>query len=97
MLQALCFKCFRCFIGMLEVFHMDVTKVDQNVAYVSMVVHVCYKLLFLMFHLFFQTMLQVCLFRCCICFTGMLQVFYLDVAYVLQWIFMCFRVFLQVF
>jgi hypothetical protein len=28
-------------------------------------------------------MLQVCLFRCCICFTHMLQVFYMDVAYVL--------------
>jgi hypothetical protein len=30
-------------------------------------------------------MLQVRLFECCICFTHMLQVFYLDVAYVLQW------------
>jgi hypothetical protein len=29
--------------------------------------------------------LQLCLFGCCICFTHMLQVFYLDVAYVLQW------------
>jgi hypothetical protein len=28
------------------VFHMDVTKVDQDVAYIAMVVHVCCKLLF---------------------------------------------------
>ena len=41
------FKCFRYFIGMLQVFHMDVANV-------AMVVHVCCKLLFLMFHLFFQ-------------------------------------------
>ena len=31
---------------------------------------------------FSRHMLQVCLFECCICFTHMLQVFYLDVAYV---------------
>ena len=40
-----------------------------------------------------RCMLQVCLFGYCICFTHMLQVFYLDVVYVLQWfssIFMCF-------
>ena len=34
---------------------------------------------------FFRRMLRVCLFGCCICFTHMLQSFYLDVAYVLQW------------
>jgi hypothetical protein len=33
---------------------MDVVKVDRDIAYVAMVVHVCCKLLFLMFHLFFQ-------------------------------------------
>jgi hypothetical protein len=43
MLQNTYFKCFRCFIGMLQVFHM-------NVAYVAMVIHVCCKLLFSMFH-----------------------------------------------
>jgi hypothetical protein len=36
------------------VFHMDVTKVDRNVAYVAMVVHVCFKLLFHCFIYFFQ-------------------------------------------
>jgi hypothetical protein len=28
--------------------------------------------------------------RCCICFTHMLQVFHLDIAYVLHWLHMCF-------
>jgi hypothetical protein len=32
---------------------MDVEKVDQDVAYVAMVVHVCCKRLFQMFYLFF--------------------------------------------
>jgi hypothetical protein len=40
---------------MLQVFRMDIAKVDRNVAYVAMAVHVCYKRLFPMFHLFFQT------------------------------------------
>jgi hypothetical protein len=40
---------------MLQVFQMDVTKEDRDAAYVSMVVHVCCKYLFLMFHLCFWT------------------------------------------
>jgi hypothetical protein len=63
------------------VFHCG--KVDRDVAYVVMVVHVCCKLMFSMFHIFFSDV-------CCKCvyldvayvFTHMLQVFYLDVAYV---------------
>ena len=78
-------------------FYTDVAKVDRDIAYVAMVVHVCCKLLFPMFHLFFQSTLQVCLLVCCICFTHMLQVFYLDVAYVLQWFLSVFHMFLQVF
>jgi hypothetical protein len=35
-------------------FHMDVAKVDPDVAYVAMVLHVCCKLLFSMFHRFFR-------------------------------------------
>jgi hypothetical protein len=38
-------------------------------------------------------MLQACLSRCCICFTYILQVFYLDVTYVCN----DFQLFLQVF
>jgi hypothetical protein len=37
------------------VFHANVAKVDQDIAYVAMVVRVCCKLLFLMFRPFFQT------------------------------------------
>jgi len=48
----ICFKCFKCFRG-IQVFHADIAKVDQDVAYVAMVVHVCCKLLFPLFHLFF--------------------------------------------
>ena len=55
---------------MLQVFHMDVYKVDRDVAHVAMVVHVCCKLLFLMFHLFFPDLCYKCV--------------YLDDAYVLQ-------------
>jgi hypothetical protein len=64
-----------------KVFHVDVAKVDRDAAYVAMVVHICCKQLFQMFHLFFRRMLQMCLFGCCICFTHMLEVFYLAVAY----------------
>jgi hypothetical protein len=76
--------CFKCFGRMLQGFRMDVAKEDRDVAYVAMVVHLCCKRLFPMFHFFLKHMLQVCLSGCCICFIHMLQVFYLDVAYVLQ-------------
>ena len=72
---------------------MDVAKVDQDVAYVAMVAHVCCKHLFPMFHLLFRLMLQVCLSRYGICFKHMLQVFYLDVGYICNG----FPVFLSVF
>ena len=79
-------------------FHMDIVKVDPDVAYVAMVVHRSFKLLFLMFYLFFIRMLQVCLFGCCICFTHILQVFYLDVGCVFcNGLFKCFMCFLQMF
>ena len=75
-------------------FHADIAKVYQDVAYVAMVVHVCCKLLFSMFHLF-------CSDACCKCgsldvayvFTHLLQVFYQDVAYVCNG----FQVFFSVF
>jgi hypothetical protein len=46
---------FRYFEYMLQVFRMSVVKVYYNVAYVTIVVHVCYERLFPTFHLFFQT------------------------------------------
>jgi hypothetical protein len=36
------------------VFHMDVAKVNQDVTYVVMVVHICFESLVEMFHLFFK-------------------------------------------
>jgi hypothetical protein len=68
---------------MLQVFYVDVAKVDWDIAYVAMTIHVCCKRLFQMVHLFFRRMLQMCLFGYCICFIHMLQVFYLDIAYAL--------------
>jgi hypothetical protein len=76
------------------VFYLDVTKVYRDVAHVAMATNIYCKC---MFHLFFRCRLQMRLFGCYIFFTHILQVFYLDVAYVLQCLFMCFQVFLQVF
>jgi hypothetical protein len=45
---------FKYFRGMLQVFHTDVAKVDRDIAYVAMVIHVCCKRLSLMFYLFFH-------------------------------------------
>jgi hypothetical protein len=53
------FKCFRCFKGILQVFHIDLVKVDPDVLYFAMVVHVRCKRLFVMFYLFFRCILQV--------------------------------------
>jgi hypothetical protein len=64
---------------MLQVFQMNIAKVDRDVA---MVVHVCCKRSITnVSSVFSRCMLQVCLSRCCICFTHMLHVFCLDVAY----------------
>ena len=71
-------------------FHADVAKVDQDVAYVAMDVHVFCKLLFSMFHLFFQmyaanvfiwmlhmfhTYVASVLSGCCVCFTMVFKCF----------------------
>ena len=69
-------------MGMLQVFHVDVVKVDRNVAYVAMAIHICCKCLFQMFHLFFIRMLQM---------------FYLDVAYVALAIHICCKRMFQMF
>jgi hypothetical protein len=37
------------------VFHVDVAKVDRNIAYIAIVVHVCCKLMLPIFYLFFHT------------------------------------------
>jgi hypothetical protein len=75
---------------MLQVFHVDIAKVERDVAYVAIVVYVCCKRLFLTFHLF-STICCKCVYYLCI--THMMQLFYLDVVYVCN----DFQVFLQVF
>jgi hypothetical protein len=75
-------------------------KVDRDVAHVAMAIHICFKCMFQMFHMFFQTFVLNVSSRCCICFTCMLQVFYLDVVYVcksFQALCKCFIRMLQMF
>ena len=83
-------------------FQMDVAKVDRDVAYIAMVVHVCCNGCTRMLQrsvtnlssVFSGRMLQVCLSGCCICFRHTLHVFYLDVCVWLQWflsVLKCFR------
>jgi len=63
------------------VFQMDVAKVDWDVAYVAMVVHVRCKLLFPMFTSVFLDICCKCVYldvvyvldRCCNCFIWMLH------------------------
>ena len=50
---SVCFKYFKCFKGMLQVFHMNIAKVDRDNAYVAMAIHVCCKRIVEMFHLLF--------------------------------------------
>jgi hypothetical protein len=97
MLQAYVSSVFRCFVCMFQVFHADVAKVNRDVAYVAVIIHICCKVYVPNVSFVFQHMLQVCLSVCCICFTHMMQVFYLDVSYVCNRFFKCFHVFLHVF
>ena len=64
-------------------FLVDIAKVNRDVAYVAMVVYICCKLMFLIFHLFLPDVCCKCIYLdvayithiCCKCF-------YLDVVYV---------------
>jgi hypothetical protein len=49
---------------MLQVFYIDVVKVDRDVAHIVMVIHVCFQYMFQMFHLF-QMYVASVLSRCC--------------------------------
>ena len=72
--------CFECFRGMLQVFQMDVAKVNRDVAYVAMVVHVFRKGMLPMFHVFLDVYRKCVYLNVVYIFTHMMQVFYLDVA-----------------
>jgi hypothetical protein len=80
---------------MFQVFHADVAKVDRDVAYIAMIIHVCCKCLFLMFHLFFRRMLQVYLSGYCICLQLFFKCFYVCFACALGACFECFSSFVH--
>jgi hypothetical protein len=73
------------FIWMLQAFHMDVAKVNLDVAYVLQWLHTCFKC----FHVFCKCF--KCMFASILVFGRMLQVFHLDVTkinlvlHMLQW------------
>jgi hypothetical protein len=77
--------CFKCFICMLQVFYMDVAKVDRDDAYVAMLYTYVASFCSQCFIYFFQIYVASVFIWCYIYFTHILQVFYLSVAYVLQW------------
>jgi hypothetical protein len=52
--------CCKHMFQVFQMLHRYAAKVDRDVVYVAMV-HICCKLLFLMFYLFFRRILQVCL------------------------------------
>jgi hypothetical protein len=52
--------CFKCFRRMLQVFHLDVAKVDMDVAYVSIATQVCCKCMLQMFQLFWTYVARSC-------------------------------------
>ena len=90
-----CFKCFRCLILMLQVFHLYAAKVDRNVAHVEVAIHVCFKCMFQMFHLVFQTYVCKCSSRCCISFHTYVASVSSGCCVCLQMVFNCIQVFFK--
>jgi hypothetical protein len=76
------------------VFYVDVAKVDWDFTYVVMILHVCCKCLFLMFHLFFSDVCCKCA-GSCICFIHRLQMFLRGCCIYLQLFFECFNCFVH--
>jgi hypothetical protein len=79
----------KCEMRTFQVFQMNVAKIDRDVAYVAMVVHVCCKRLFLMFHLCFRTYVASV-------FIWMLYMFYIY-ASVFIWMLSMFAIVTRVF
>jgi hypothetical protein len=75
---------------MFQIFYADGAKVDQDIAYVTMVVHICYKCLFSILHLFFQMYVTNV-------FIWMLHMFHTYVTSVLSGCCICLQLFFQVF
>ena len=86
-------------------------KSRSDVAYVAMTINLCYKCMFQLFQTYVTSVLsgycicctgytrtlQVYVFKCFSCFKCMLQVFYLDVAYVALAIHVCCKCMFQMF
>jgi hypothetical protein len=72
---------------MLQMFHLNVSKVNLGVAHVAMAIHTCFKSMFQVFHLF-QTYVANVLSRCCKSKSG--------VAHVAMTIYACFKSFICV-
>jgi hypothetical protein len=69
---SICFKCFRL---MLQMFYLDVAKLDLDVAYVAVNIHSCFKRMFQVFHLFQMYVASVSSVSdvCCKCFIWIFQ------------------------
>jgi hypothetical protein len=78
--------CFRCFRYMLQMFRIDVSKVNLSVTHIAMVIHVCFKCfiyfrrLLQMFHLNVSKVAIHACFKRFICFRLLLQMFHLNVS-----------------
>jgi hypothetical protein len=92
---SVCIKCFGCFRGMLELFQMNVVKVDQNIVYIAMlytyVTEVCSKCFICVFGRIIASV-----------FIWMLHTFHTYIVsilsgYCVQWFSSVFHMFLQVF
>jgi hypothetical protein len=59
MLQTYVLGFFKCFRGMLQVFRISVAKVDRNVAYAAIAIHVCFKCVCSKYFIYIRRMLQV--------------------------------------
>jgi hypothetical protein len=89
-----CFEDFRCLIGMLQVFHMGVPKVDPNV--LSVFQTYVTSVFIWMLHMFHTIVVNV-LFGCCICLSMNFQAFSVVFASVSDACFKCFKHMFQVF
>jgi hypothetical protein len=81
--------CFKCFRGMLQVFYIDVVKVDRNIAHVAMVFSSVYPKCFICFRCTLQVFhLDVAKVDLDVAYTCMLQAYVSSVSYV------CFKCFI---
>jgi hypothetical protein len=74
MLQVYASNILVVFRDMLQVYHVNVAKVDHDVACVASVLEAYYNRLFKIFYRFSDVCLQAFLFGCCMCFTHVVRV-----------------------